>query len=70
MPFRPGKSHGVALALRARSNRLGIRVLFTALPEHARHVEGVGAFMAMPVSVPQVADAVERLRKSYGDKLA
>jgi DNA-binding NtrC family response regulator len=44
--FQPGKSNGVALARMARTNRPGIRVLFTALPAiciaygRAGHIHG------------------------------
>jgi DNA-binding NtrC family response regulator len=56
--FVPGKINGVALARMARSKRHGVRVLFTALPEFEEYAEGLGKFMPMPVSVPDVVDAV------------
>jgi DNA-binding NtrC family response regulator len=65
--FPPGRSNGVSLALMARSKRPGIRVLFLALPKYAEAVEGVGAFMALPASVEEVAEAVKRLLLS-GDQ--
>ena len=61
MQFPPGKPNGLALARMARHKRPGIRVLFTALPEFAGHAEGLGAFVPMPVNVPDVVDIVERL---------
>jgi hypothetical protein len=47
----------------ARIKRPGIRVLFTALPEFAEHAAGLGEFMPLPVSVTDVAAAVDGLLK-------
>jgi DNA-binding NtrC family response regulator len=66
--FAVGKINGVALARMARSKRPGIRVLFTALPEYAEYADGLGKFMPMPVSVPNVVDAVARLLGADGHK--
>lgn len=62
--FAPGKLNGVALSRMARSKRPGIRVLFAALPEFAEYVEGLGKFMPLPVSVPDIVDAVRSLVES------
>jgi DNA-binding NtrC family response regulator len=62
--FAVGKPHGISVALMARSKRPEIRVLFTALPEFAEHAAGIGEFMPLPVSVPELVKAVERLVKS------
>lgn len=62
--FPPGKPNGVSLARMARYKRPSIRVLFAALPEFAEHTEGLGEFMPMPVSVPDVMQAVIRLLES------
>jgi DNA-binding NtrC family response regulator len=59
--FPPGKPNGIALALMARHKRPGIKVLFTARPEFAQHAVGVGEFMPMPVSPPELMAAVARL---------
>jgi DNA-binding NtrC family response regulator len=59
--FQPGKSNGVALARMARSRQPGIRVLFIALPEYAAHADGVGTFLAIPVSISDVTEALRRL---------
>jgi DNA-binding NtrC family response regulator len=59
--FQPGRSNGVALARMARTMHPGIRVLFTALPQYASHADGVGTFLAMPVSIQDVTEAVRRL---------
>jgi DNA-binding NtrC family response regulator len=62
--FGPGKINGVALARMARSKRPGIRVLFTALPEYAEYANGLGKFLPMPVSVPDVVDTVVSMLQS------
>jgi DNA-binding NtrC family response regulator len=62
--FGLGKINGVALARMARAKRPGIRVLFTALPEFAKYVEGLGEFMPMPVSVRDAVDAVASMLDS------
>jgi DNA-binding NtrC family response regulator len=62
--FGPGKLTGAALARMARLKRPGIRVLFPALPEFAEYAEGLGKFMPLPVSVPDVVDAVRRMLES------
>jgi DNA-binding NtrC family response regulator len=59
--YAPGRSNGLALARMARSKRPGIRVVFTALPQYADQVDEQDTFMAMPVRVPEVIDAVNRL---------
>jgi DNA-binding NtrC family response regulator len=56
--FAPGKVNGVALARIARSKRPGIRVLFIELPEFEGYTEGLGKFMPLPVSVPDVVGVV------------
>jgi DNA-binding NtrC family response regulator len=66
--FAPGKMNGVSLARMARSKRPGIRVLFTALPEFENYAEGLGKFMPMPVSLPDVVDAVVRMLESDSHK--
>ena len=59
--FPPGQPHGVALARHARAHRPAVRVLFAALPEFQVHTEGLGAFLAVPVSPADIAMAVARL---------
>jgi len=59
--FQPGKPNGVSLARMARQKRPRIKVLFTALPEFAELVDGVGEFMPLPVELPELMAAVERL---------
>jgi DNA-binding NtrC family response regulator len=59
--FPAGKPHGIALAQWARSSLPDIRVLFTALPGMETYAEGLGMFLPMPASVPQVVEIVARL---------
>lgn len=59
--FGPGKPHGIALARSARLRRPAIRVLFVARPEYREVTLDAGVFIARPVSVPVVAEAVERM---------
>ena len=49
------------MASMARFKRPQIRVIFVALPKYAEAAEGVGTFMALPVSVDEVAEAVRQL---------
>ena len=64
--FPPGKPNGVSLARMARAKCPWIKVLFTALPELAEFAEGVGAFMPLPVVMPELVKTVERMLKSDG----
>jgi DNA-binding NtrC family response regulator len=59
--FPAGQPHGVALSHQARMGHPGVRVLFTALPEFRCHTEGLGTFLPLPVSPPDVVLAVSRL---------
>ena len=59
--FGPGKPHGIALACSARIRMPGIRVLIVARPEYAGDAAGIGLFLPYPVTVPQVAETVERM---------
>jgi DNA-binding NtrC family response regulator len=59
--FGQGKPHGVALALSARLKVPNLRVLFVARPRFRKDIEGIGVFLPLPVSVPEVAEAVGRL---------
>ena len=62
--FAAGPPHGVALALMARQKRSGVAVLFVGPEELAPHTEGVGAFMAAPVTVASVVSAATRMLAS------
>jgi DNA-binding NtrC family response regulator len=59
--FAPQTPNGISLALMARARRPDIQVLFVALPEFAEYAVGVGMFMAHPVSIPDVVEAVGNL---------
>ena len=64
--FAAGPPHGVALALMARQKRPGARVLFVGPRELAPYTEGLGAFMAMPVTVAGVVNVVTRMLTAEG----
>ena len=64
--FAAGPPHGVARALMARQKRPGARVLFVGPREFASHTEGLGAFMAMPITVAGVVNAVTRMLTTEG----
>ena len=59
--FAAGPPHGVALALMARQKRSGVAVLFVGPEELAPHTEGLGVFMAVPVTVASVVSAATRI---------
>jgi hypothetical protein len=59
--FPPGKPHGVALARWAKSKQPGVRVLFVAQPAMETYAEGLGLFLAAPVSAPKVAEIAARV---------
>lgn len=56
--FGPRRPHGISLARLAQRRRPTIRVLFTALPEFAESVRGIGEFLPMPVRMPDFVEAV------------
>jgi DNA-binding NtrC family response regulator len=62
--FGSGKLNGIALARMARYKRPGIRVIFTAVPQHESHAWGLGEFLPAPVHVNDIVEAVDRLLQS------
>jgi DNA-binding NtrC family response regulator len=59
--FPPGSPHGVSLASMARRKTPGLKVLFVARPENQEYTQGIGEFMAAPVSIPDLVDRVSVL---------
>jgi DNA-binding NtrC family response regulator len=59
--FGPGKPNGIALARMARFKRSGTKVLFTGAAKFAAYAEGLGMFMALPVKVEDVVEAIREL---------
>lgn len=59
--FSPGSPSGISLAQMARYKRPGIRVVFAASPELAGYAAGLGEFVPMPASVPDVVHVVTRM---------
>jgi DNA-binding NtrC family response regulator len=60
LDFAPGKPNGIALGRMARLKRPGIRVLFVGPADFENLAEGLGTFMASPVTVPQVVEGILR----------
>ena len=58
--FPPGQPNGVSLGLLARAKCPGVRVLFTVRREVARQTDGVGEFLAAPVTP---ADILAKVRE-------
>jgi DNA-binding response OmpR family regulator len=61
MSFPPGSPHGASLASMARRKIPGLKVLFVAQPERREHTEGLGEFMAAPVSIPELVKRVSAM---------
>jgi len=63
--FTPGQPHGVALALMARHNRAyprcELKVLFIARAEYRDAAVGIGEFMELPIAIPDLVAAANRL---------
>jgi DNA-binding NtrC family response regulator len=59
--FPAGTPNGVSLARMARMKKPKLRVLFAARDENRAHTEGVGEFLAVPVTGAKVVAAVERM---------
>jgi DNA-binding NtrC family response regulator len=62
--FGPGKLNGIALARMVRVKRPEVQVIFTAVQEYEPHTWGLGEFLAAPVHVDEVVEAVNRLLQS------
>jgi len=56
-----GKPNGIALALLARKRCPGIRVLFVGIGHMAHHAAGLGAFLAVPVTMSEVTEQIIQL---------
>jgi DNA-binding NtrC family response regulator len=59
--FARDMPNGLSLALAGRSQRPGLRIVFTALPDYKRFTEGIGEFLPFPVDVPKLVETVTRL---------
>jgi DNA-binding NtrC family response regulator len=62
--FGDGHPHGISLALSARNRRPEVQILFVARSIFQKDAEGIGEFLALPVSVPEVAESVARILAS------
>lgn len=59
--FPNGTPNGVSLARMAKMKKRGIRVLFIARDENREHTEGVGEFLPVPITGPEVLATVRRM---------
>ncbi len=59
--FPVGKPNGVSLARMARVKKPGVRVLFAARDENRQHTEGLGEFLAVPVTGPEIVATAARI---------
>jgi DNA-binding NtrC family response regulator len=59
--FPPGKPNGVAIARMVRNQRPSTAVVFVARCENAKHTEGLGAFVPMPLEPRVLVETVKRL---------
>ncbi len=59
--FGLGKPHGISLALMARHRRPKIKLLFTALPEYEAEAIKMGAFLPLPIDMPELLTVVAGL---------
>ena len=62
LDFAPGKPNGIALGRMARLRRPGIRVLFVGPADLEEFAEGLGTFMASPVTGRQLVEGVLKAR--------
>jgi DNA-binding NtrC family response regulator len=59
--FPGGTPNGVSLGRMARVKKPGIRVLFVARGENRKHTEGIGEFLPVPVTGPEIVATVKRI---------
>lgn len=59
--FLEGTPNGVSLARMARVKKPGVRILFAARDENREHTEGVGEFLPVPVTGPEIVAMVTRM---------
>src|ERR1700759_2524669 len=56
--FKPGKQHGISLAMMTRYKRPHVRILFVASPEFEAHAKDIGEFIPFPVDVSSLVARV------------
>jgi DNA-binding NtrC family response regulator len=64
--FPNGTPNGVCLALMAKMKKRDIRVLFAARDENREPTEGVGEFLPMPITGPEIVATVKRMLADGG----
>ena len=60
MIFPQGQPNGQSLGRMARLKRPGVKVLFVARPENRENADGIGEFLAIPITGPELVEAVKR----------
>jgi DNA-binding NtrC family response regulator len=66
--FPEGTPHGVALASMALLKKPGMRVLFVARDENREHTNGIGEFLSVPVTGPEIVATVTRMLAAATDR--
>ena len=66
--FPEGTPHGVSLASMALMKKPGVRVLFVARDENREHTEGLGEFLAVPVTGAELVTTVKRMLAAATDR--
>jgi hypothetical protein len=66
LQFPPGQPNGVALGRMARVKRPGVNVLFVGQQESREHADGVGEFLAAPVTAADVVSMVGTILAEQG----
>jgi len=59
--FPPGKPNGISLALLLLPKNPGLRVIFVGSPECEPQTKGIGLFIAQPLSISRLLEAVQSL---------
>ena len=59
--FPEGTPHGVSLASMALTKKRGVQVLFVAQEENREYTEGLGEFLSVPVTGPELVATPETL---------
>ena len=59
--FPEGTPHGVSLASIALTKKRGVQVLFVAREENREYTEGLGEFLSVPVTGPELVATVTRM---------
>jgi CheY-like chemotaxis protein len=59
--FPPGASNGVALAQSVSLKHRDVKILFVTAPEFRAEAEEIGTYLAAPVTIPDLLEAVQKV---------